>query len=107
VKFHGHFNKGLVQGWEIFSQRILGGWGDISKRQKERGTDREGEKEYKEITLRALNIFTETLYNECSDNCVQTWYCTIHLSVQVFICSKNRILHNQTIYRITEKVIPF
>jgi hypothetical protein len=29
------------------------------------------------------------------------------LSVRVFICCENQILHSQTIYRITEKVMPF
>jgi hypothetical protein len=29
-------------------------------------------------TLRALNIFLETLYEECSYDWVQTWYCTQH-----------------------------
>jgi hypothetical protein len=35
-------------------------------------------------TLRALNRFSETLYEECSYNCVQTWYCTVH-----FVCTGN------------------
>jgi hypothetical protein len=51
-------------------------------------------------TLRALNSFLETLYEECSYNCVQTWYCTVH-----FVCTGNWILHRQTIYGITEKVM--
>ncbi len=58
-------------------------------------------------TLRALNIFSETLYEEWSYNCVQTWYCTVHFSVQVLIWYKNWILHSQTIYKITGKVMPF
>jgi hypothetical protein len=33
-------------------------------------------------TLRALNIFSETLYEECSYYFVQTWYCTVH-----FVCT--------------------
>ncbi len=33
-------------------------------------------------TLRALNTFSETLYEKCSYNCVQTWYCTVH-----FVCT--------------------
>jgi hypothetical protein len=33
-------------------------------------------------TLRALNIFLETLYEEWSYNCVRTWYCTVH-----FVCT--------------------
>jgi hypothetical protein len=28
------------------------------------------------------------------------------LSVQVFICCKNRILHSQTVYMIIDKVMP-
>ncbi len=30
------------------------------------------------MTLRALNTFSETLYEECSFDCVQKWYCTVH-----------------------------
>ncbi len=33
-------------------------------------------------TLRALNKFSKSLYEECSYNCVQTWYCTVH-----FVCT--------------------
>jgi hypothetical protein len=29
-----------------------------------------------------LNIFSETLYEDCSYNCVQTWYCTVN-----FVCT--------------------
>jgi hypothetical protein len=39
------------------------------------------------INDKALNIFSETLYEECSYNCVQTWYCTVH-----FVCTDNFLL---------------
>jgi hypothetical protein len=38
-------------------------------------------------TLRALNTFSEALYEKCSYNCVQTWYCTVH-----FVCTGNFLL---------------
>jgi hypothetical protein len=34
------------------------------------------------MTLGALNIFLETLYQECSYNCVQTLYSTVY-----FVCT--------------------
>jgi hypothetical protein len=37
--------------------------------------------------LRAFNIFLETLNEEFSYNCVQTWYCKIH-----FVCTDNYFL---------------
>ncbi len=58
-------------------------------------------------TLRALNIFSKTLYEECLYKCVQTWYCTVHFFCTGNFCYKNSILHRQTIYRLTKKMMPF
>ncbi len=46
-----------------------------------------GGKSHATVPLREFNIFLETPYEECSYNCVQTWYCTIH-----FVCTDNFFL---------------
>ncbi len=58
-------------------------------------------------TLRVLNIFLETLYEEWSYIVYKHGIVQYILSVQVLIWYKNRILHRQTIYKITGKVMPF
>jgi hypothetical protein len=40
------------------------------------------------MTLKALNVFSETLYEECPYNYVQTWYCTVYL-----VCTGNFLVH--------------